>query len=218
MLVTIEGLPGSGKTSTAQWLSKRLENTGLAGTWWHEGCSDNPIGLPWSYEEARNTIAATTPEKYPFHSWTTVPSPEHDFAIIEAKFLQSTSAFSLLQGKDKDTLSTFPKRILSEIGARPFKLIVLDVFNPRKHLLRTLDQRRESHPDWLAFVKAFFSEQPWCRQRKLDGELAFVEAMSAWHTAQAELLPTLNCQWLKIAPFHLGWEQAHEAIWRFVRD
>lgn len=217
MLILIEGLPGSGKTTTAQWLDKSLKATGRKGTWWHEGNPDNPVGLPWSYKEARKTVERTTLKHYPFHTWSSVPSAGHDFEIIEARFLQCTSAFSMLRGDDDQTVKTFPKRILNAITHTPIKLIVLDVVNSREHLQRTLDLRRESHPEWIDFIKAFFSEQPWCRERNLEGEVSFVEAMSAWHSAQDEILATLKIQFLLIPP-EQGWEQARDKIWQFIID
>lgn len=215
MIIAIEGLPGSGKTSTARWLAGELQKQGLTGDWWHEGQLNHPIGLPWTYADARATVAATTPTTYPFDSWRSIPRAGHDFEIVEAKFLQSTSAFALFQGLDEETIASLPTRILKQINLDRFILIVLDVSDPREHLRQTVSARRKQYPDWIDFIREFFSEMPWCQKRGLQGEDAFVEALAEWHSVQSRLLETLACEQVKVFP-ELGWDEAHRAISEFV--
>lgn len=215
MIIAIEGLPGSGKTSTARWLAGELQKQGLAGDWWHEGHLDHPVGLPWTYDDARATVTATTPTTYPFDSWRSIPKEGHDFEIVEAKFLQSTSAFALFQGLDEETIASFPRQILNQINVDRFILIVLDVSEPKEHLRQTVSVRRERYPDWITFIRDFFSEMPWCQRRGLRGEDAFVEALAEWHSVQSRLLETLACEQLRVFP-ESGWDETHAAILDFV--
>jgi hypothetical protein len=47
MLVFVEGFPGSGKSTTAQWLARQWQRTDRACRWLHEHQPDHPVvGIP----------------------------------------------------------------------------------------------------------------------------------------------------------------------------
>jgi thymidylate kinase len=44
-LIMVEGVPGAGKSSTAQWLTHRLSQQAIAARWWYEEEVGHPIYL-----------------------------------------------------------------------------------------------------------------------------------------------------------------------------
>jgi len=46
-LILVEGFPGSGKSTTAQWLARQWQQTGRACRWFYEEQPDHPVvGIP----------------------------------------------------------------------------------------------------------------------------------------------------------------------------
>lgn len=55
-LILVEGLPGSGKSTTAQFISKCLSESGIENKWWYEEEEGHPVYLFNSDESMKNTI------------------------------------------------------------------------------------------------------------------------------------------------------------------
>ena len=176
-LVCVEGLPGAGKTTTAQWVARTLSAAGRPSRVLHEGAVDPAVGLPWSYAEAASTVRRTTLRDYPFASWRNVPVDGVDTTVVDAKLLQNTSLFALLQELPRDHWLELPCRALHEVSGEVL-VVLLDVSDPRTHLAATLEARSATHPEWHRFVRDFFTAQPYCRRRGWSGEEAFVGALA----------------------------------------
>jgi thymidylate kinase len=55
-LILVEGLPGSGKSTTAQFVSKCLSESGIENKWWYEEEKGHPVYLFNSDESMKETI------------------------------------------------------------------------------------------------------------------------------------------------------------------
>jgi thymidylate kinase len=55
-LILVEGVPGSGKSTTAQFISKCLSESGIANKWWYEEEKGHPVYLFDSDESMEETI------------------------------------------------------------------------------------------------------------------------------------------------------------------
>jgi thymidylate kinase len=55
-LILVEGVPGSGKSTTAQYISKCLSESGIANKWWYEEEKGHPVYLFNTDESMRQTI------------------------------------------------------------------------------------------------------------------------------------------------------------------
>ncbi len=184
--ILVEGLPGSGKSTSCRTLAGQLRAEGFRVELIAEGGETPRVGLPWSYSLARDSIEKTRLGTYPVQTWT---APEvEQLSIVDARFLQNTALFAFLQG-EKD-VSAIPNAILDQLGDA--RLIYLRPSKPREHLRETLAMRREPHPEWFAFMHELFEEQPWCQRRGFRGAKAIEEALTAWNETQAELVQTLS--------------------------
>ncbi|QYR21273.1 hypothetical protein KZ483_26935 [Paenibacillus sp. sptzw28] len=63
-LVLIEGLPGSGKSTTAQFISRCLSQSGIKNKWWYEEEKGHPVYLFNSEESMQQTIDNLTKGNY----------------------------------------------------------------------------------------------------------------------------------------------------------
>jgi hypothetical protein len=190
-LVVVEGLPGAGKSTTVRTLAEALSARGRPSVSFAEGARDNPVGLPWSYDDADETVRRTTLSDYPLSSWARVPVAGFDTTVLDGKLLQNTSLFAMLTEQPREHWLALPVGALQQVSARAL-VVVLDVSEPRAYLRRTLRERLPVYPEWHRFVLDFFERQPYCRRRGWTGEEAFVEALAdywAWVRASLASLP-----------------------------
>ena len=215
LTVLIEGLPGAGKSTTAKSLCEELAKRAPA-TWFHEGAKDNPVGLPWSYECARDTLAKTNPQEYPFATWSEAIERHDGALILESRFLQNSELFSMLMADEGWEAGVLARGILERLSGAPACLVLLQPTDARAHVERTIAERIEQYPNWLPFVCELFEWVPWCRRRGLEGRDAFVEALVAWDAVQRELVSELAIPTFVVRDPSVDWDTSFERILRFV--
>lgn len=215
-IIFVEGLPGAGKTTTARHLHAHLEN--LAGSQlFLESSPDTPVGLPWNYACAKQTIAHTTPTDYPLKSWQSVDQHASHYTIIESRLIQNTSLFWMLHNDDDFQAEQLPLSIINSIQHRPIKLIVLQPINARTHTQHTVSTRRTQHPNWLPFVIDLFEQTPWCQAKHLKGEASFIETMVYWDCVQRQLLPKLPIELCIIEQPSQDWDATLRRALNFIQ-
>src|SRR4029450_3686658 len=91
-LVLVEGMPGSGKSTTAQWLAREFARQGRPARWGHEGGVPHPGGGP--PPGFRAAVRA-----------------EEAVVVVEGAFLQRSVAAMLRRNLDGEIIRTFVARI-----------------------------------------------------------------------------------------------------------
>lgn len=173
-LVLVEGLPKSGKTTTADWLGAKLAQ--WAPTVWHESDPAHPIGMGWP-NNAAEVIRSCVAARYPFSEWETFVADCNRFHIMEARFCQNAACFALLAGDDAATATSVSARIARLTAVLHPHIVYLRVADPEAHaagVLRHFDAMSR------AYLIAAFEQQPWLQARGLTGEAGFAAALRAW--------------------------------------
>ncbi|GEM_PF-2325942 len=175
-ILFVEGLPGSGKSTSARKLSETLPLEHLC---YEENHPENPVGFLWRGDTARSAILDTRLDRYPFAAWDELASSGKN-VILESRLLQNTLLFTMLNGSPESEGAGILQRILEALSGYRIGLIYLQQSDPLAHTLQTLESRRISHPSWEPFIQDLFSALPWCQQRQLQGTEAFVQSMLHW--------------------------------------
>ncbi|MBO0992026.1 hypothetical protein [Bacillus sp. SD088] len=55
-LIMVEGIPGSGKSTTAQSISKSLDRMGFKHKWWYEEEQGHPAWVRWLHQQNRRSM------------------------------------------------------------------------------------------------------------------------------------------------------------------
>lgn len=211
-ILFVEGLPGSGKSGTAKALHEFLSRRGFDSELHLENSPQNPVGFVWRFETAYQTLAKTNFEDYPFGLWDDFAQSGKS-AIFEARLLQNTSLFAMLNGQDPSTIRDFPRVILERLSAHAScALILLHSTKARDHLKTTIAAREPVVPRWFPFCSKLFADQPWCQQRGLSEDLAFVDTMVHWSELQHSLVQGLALERLIINDASDDWSQANEQL------
>ncbi|RKN85213.1 hypothetical protein [Paenibacillus ginsengarvi] len=65
-LIMVEGIPGSGKSTTAQWISHMLDRQGIAHKWWYEEEKGHPVYIYKDYNSMQPIIDELAKGNYPY--------------------------------------------------------------------------------------------------------------------------------------------------------
>jgi hypothetical protein len=173
-LVLIEGLPKSGKTTTADWLAEELRE------WtphlWHESDTGHPIAIGWPMDAA-NVIRSCAASRYPFSTWNAFVATNEGMHIMEARFCQNAACFALLAGDDVETALSVSMRIARTVAPLRPLIVYLRVGDPETHASGVLDQFNDVS---RAYLISAFDQQAWLTARGLAGEEGFAAAIAAW--------------------------------------
>lgn len=215
-LILIEGLFGSGKSTTAEVLSRKLTDKGLNVTHHVEPDPQNPVGLPMSLIEADNTIKSTTLARYPFETWENLFVELDSFMLIEARLIQNSSFWAMLNGENEKKCIELPRKILNSISKDiEVKLIVFSQTNPESHIYNVINERKKKHPHWLPYICDLFDKQKWAKNNQARGIKGFVDAQLAWTKLFSRIVDNLECERILIIDPHTDWDEAMNKALKF---
>jgi len=215
MIILIEGIPGSGKSTTAKKLANYLLNKGLESDFFFEYDHENPVGLPWSFDQASHTIKSTSLEQYPFDSWGNL-ALRNDHIILESRFLQNTILFSLLNGQSLEDSNSFPQRILNYFKEDEVALIFFHHSNPSSHLQDIIQARAKVIPEWFPFVSQLFFSSKWNEVKKYSLDEVFEKMNVDWAEIQYEKVQDLDVNKFIVTDAAVDWNDSLCQIYGFL--
>jgi hypothetical protein len=173
-LVFIEGLPKSGKTTTADWIATQLAAFGP--TVWHEADADHPIAIGWPKDGPR-AIHSCAAARYPFSDWSAFVRDCVGVQVMEARLCQNAACFALLAGDDETTATSVSLDIARLVAALNPLVVYLRVADRDAHTSRVIEKYDAAA---RAFLISTFDRQPWLIERGLSGEEGFATAIRSW--------------------------------------
>jgi thymidylate kinase len=199
-LILIEGMIGSGKTTTAtqvgDWLARRGEHVRV----FCECAADHPIRTraedrlraaagqqapgPGSVGEGG---AAGSPGAYAAAQWRRLAEQclrDRQTIIVESSFLQNSVMPAFIDGAPARTVREIFTRIVRQAAlARPL-LVYLRPADIAAAIARIHGARGEP---WSSRNVAFVENSPWARRRNLHGQDAVVKLYQAWEPVVTQL-------------------------------
>ncbi len=206
-LVLVEGLSGSGKTTTARHLQQHLLERGVSARAYGEGDHDNPIAIGSLLPNLASLISRYAKRTDFLDDWKNLAlelRANDRTVILEGRFIQNAAMFRCLAGLEEGAVP-HTRSILSCIEDLHPLLIYLRVSDPASHAQRALD---ESPPEWVELVLRQFERTPWFRSRGVKGSAGWVQFLSAWQLQLESVTECLDMDILTLSDSHLDWPQA----------
>jgi hypothetical protein len=166
----IDGLPGSGKSTTAIQVGRRFSWSRV----WLESAADHPllVGSP----DDKGAAFPKIHELYSVESFATMAldrlnaflktAEDSTLYVFESQPIQSTVRVLLQLDATESMIKKFWFDLQERLSSVEPRLIYLRESDPRKALSEIIEKRG---PAWESYVVEAFSHFPWMRSRGLSG-------------------------------------------------
>lgn len=204
-LVLVEGLPGSGKSTTAQWLCHTLEAAGIEAEWHHEQDAAHPI---CNYDELQAVTRAGAGACTAFHEtsldrWRQladrVSTPGAPVVVLESTFLQAPIGSMLLAGCSREAIVSQVEAAARVVAPVSPLLVVLKQADADG----TIEYLRATRgPYFDAFMTDIVRDTPY----------TFLDLLRDHEAVMGTLLERLPLDVRHFDVRELGWQACREAL------
>jgi hypothetical protein len=212
-LVFVEGVPGSGKSTTAQFLTRELARHGRPARWIYEEQAPNPLvpAVPDDAYRDWEHFAALHVERWRAFATATAASDE---TIVVESFLLQRPVFTMLR-RDADVgfIEVVVNRFADAVASLAPSLVYLAHNDPAR-AWRTVAAGRGA--DYAADVVRRSEEWPYIQSRGLaglDGVLAYWQAHGALCDKITSWIPMRT---LVVDATHGTWDERRRRICDFL--
>ncbi len=210
-LILIEGLPGSGKSTSARRLCAALRERGVDTEEHLEADDDNPIRVGSVVRDLEAAILDYRPSDR-LEDWASLAKRVEagdSRVVLESRFIQNAGMFAYLGGARFPEVLAHTREIERRLRATSALCIVLRVADARDHMQQAVC---DGHPDWVSRVTRAFDATPWMTSRSAAGVEGFIEFFVDWARCLDDLVSLLEIDVLVIDEPQLDWEKASREI------
>jgi thymidylate kinase len=164
-LVFVEGLPGSGKSTTAQWIAHEMEAQGRPSRWIYEGEMPHPVlgvaGGP--YASWKDFLARRLSS---WASFAAAARTSEALTVVDSTFLQASVASMLSRGLDPETVLVYLDRVADLVRPLDPALVYFLEADSDTALRRICERRGMA---WTLHHISASDGMAWTRARGLSG-------------------------------------------------
>ena len=188
-LILIEGIPGSGKTTTAVKLAAELSSLGIRCQYFHEWAKDHPIFIGHFENLSKIISSSKSREQSVLQQWqefTKKVQQQGTINIIESRFWHTNVQFMYAAGHSEDKVTESSRCIVSVISKLNPLLIYLEPHDIEQHLKWTFQVKNKEWQEsgregsWEQWLIGILEQQNWFTDRGLKGHQAVYKFFTEW--------------------------------------
>jgi hypothetical protein len=221
-LVFVEGLPGSGKTTTSQYIVGRLQRLQFPATWLPEVQDNHPLNVGGALHPAGATTGAElfatyTVEAYIAESlqrWQAfVAVPNDGLTVLDSYPYQNSVRILLQMDAPLATLLTYAREVESLVQPLAPVLVYLNRAVTDEALSATLRLRGDA---WTAYAMEVMTNCPYAHHRQLTGPAGAKALLDAYNAVLHELLAESALPRLMLEQCDGHWDACYARLAAFL--
>jgi hypothetical protein len=208
-LILIEGLPGSGKSTSTEHLGTILQQKGITCRSFQEDDDPHPVNC-LDYE-----IKGLTERMVPL--WTNFVQhalQEPIVTIIESRLWQNTALFMYMSEVDPEEIVRFSQQVGLALAPLSPRLVYLDQDDTEIALQRMYAGRGEK---WMEWALGATTTYPWFTSRGLKDFAGWVLFFKEWQSVVERLYIDWPYPKVKILNPHEDWARAYDQMALFLQ-
>lgn len=178
----VEGIPGSGKSTTAELLHDACASRGRAARWWLEEARDHPVTSTALKASAAEPDLPTRC----LEAFRTFLSSEDGVLILDGAAMQSTIRFMFANRREVEEIADYFDRWSVLVKPMAPRFVFLDVDDPESHYLDFLIPVRGA--EWTSKLVRYVEGTPVARANAWQGIDGLVSFWSAYQDLCREML------------------------------
>ena len=207
-LILIEGLPGSGKSTTMEYLAKLYRTHGQECHAYLEEDPANPI-------DCLNFALNGLPERM-LPLWTRLAAQMSDqpaVTIIESRLWQNTAMYMYMGGCKAEEVLQFSQQVWQAISGLSPVLIYLDQDDTEAALRRLFVMRGSQWVQWALDETLSYA---WFQARGLKDFEGWVQFFEEWRDMEDELFRAWPGRKIRVLNAHEDWPGRYGELGKFL--
>lgn len=217
-LILVDGITGSGKSTTSHYILRQLEKNGIKAKWYPEVINDHPfhIRIEGGDKLAEAEWLDRFFDVYPKQLAKFAKEAEKDDTvhIVECFVFQDILAWLVMFECDRDRIKRFYgqyMKIMKKLNPAVIHFYQEDV----KEALRLNFERRGD--DWKSSIISRDEQGLFYKNRNLTGEEGFYKFFGELSDIALKLFDGLNCAKIKIENSGHNWDEYRKRITEFLK-
>ena len=226
-LIFVEGLPGSGKTTTASWLAARLQSERLMVTLFLEHQPEHPLNVGGTLHPSGDTTGEAFFQRYTparfvheslqrWHAFVRAALQAEAISVLDSYPFQNTVRMLLQLHATPDCLREYAGQV--EALVLPLQPVLIyfthrDLLHAFHHLSTISAQRGKA---WTDYVVELVTHCPYARARHLEGFSGALAVLRDYKQVTDSLLHHSRCPRIVLEDCAGGWKRRYEQIEAFL--
>lgn len=223
-LVFVEGMPGSGKSTTAWRIADMLQGRGYASKLYRERQPDHPLNVggdthPSGSCTGEEFYRSYSPEAFIKESlarWESFVAEmlcEKSIAVLDSYPFQNSARVLLQLDASFERISNYAAQVEALVAPLNPVLIYLESGDPAKAFCDTCKKRGA---EWTDYVVQVVGGCPYAEARKLNGVSAVAELLTVYKKLSDILLEQSSVPRLILEGCHNHWADCYRRIDEFL--
>ena len=206
--VHFEGLPGSGKTSASQSLSRALDKAQISAKWYLEEDKNHPI----TSERLRRHNQAADFDNQCLEAWIRFQSNHSGIQILDGYALQSTVRLMFANQVRHTQIVDYFER-WAEAGKGHMEFVFFYVDAPQAHFQEIIADRGEK---WARLLERYVQRTPYGQTQNLTGRVGLVEFWARYQEMCIHLLSDRGFKHTRAIAHDWGEKEEKELVKRLA--
>jgi len=217
-LILIDGITGSGKSTTAHFLARQLDRNHIYAQWFHEEQSDHPLIYPYADVDTLDDPQQVLKfmDTYP-KQWEQLVQriiDEDSIYIIESYFMQNTIRPLFQNNLDKETVTRFFHTLVEIIKPLHPLLIYFHQENAEMAIRRLWRKRGVAWKNGFIHID---KKTPYVLTNKLEGEKAVLDLWTHYQNFTNQLVAQRQFDTLIFENSNGEWEVYYQKIRDYLK-